>query len=85
MHYKLGKILYTLISNELIMPTVNCTVGLTIEQWEKTRRFHLNRSAIARRAIQEAIEEIESGDNPTKSAAGTTSETGGHSVICSRT
>ena len=58
------------------MPTIACSVGLTPEQWEKTKRYRLNRSAIARRAIEDEIKRIEAGE-PVKTAPATPSDQGG--------
>jgi len=41
------------------MPCVTASVNLPIEMWEKCRVYKINRSAIARDAIQKEIERIE--------------------------
>jgi len=41
------------------MPTIACSVGLTPELWEKSRRYKINRSAVARKAIAEEVMRIE--------------------------
>jgi post-segregation antitoxin (ccd killing protein) len=54
----------------MFMPTITASIGITPEMWEKCRRYKLNRSAIARRAIEQEIERIETGVKSAKTAPG---------------
>lgn len=41
------------------MPNVATSVSITVEQWEKCSKYHINRSKVARDAIQKEIEKME--------------------------
>jgi len=60
------------------MPTVTASIGIPAEMWEKCRRYKINRSALARSAIEKEIERIENKARNTsaKTAPGCTSQGG---------
>jgi hypothetical protein len=41
------------------MPTITASIGLTYEAWKKCKQYKINRSAIAREAIDKEIARIE--------------------------
>lgn len=41
------------------MVSVSTTFSLPFDLWEKSKRYRLNRSEIARKAIAQAVQEIE--------------------------
>jgi len=47
------------------MPNVVATINLPVEIWEKSKKYRLNRSAIARTAIALEIDRIEKEENKT--------------------
>ena len=67
----------------LFMATITVSVGLSPEMWEKSHRYGLNRSALARKAIGEEIERIEreTGVKSPKTAPGYHSQGGQNNVI----
>ena len=47
------------------MPNVVATINIPVEMWEKSKKYRINRSAIARTAIALEIDRIEKEENKT--------------------
>ena len=62
------------------MSVVIASIGITPEQSEKCRKYRINRSAIARRAIEDEIKRIETGDIVAKPAPAV-APSGGHNEL----